>query len=474
MPPIKNITIIGAGALGTSLSSILATQGVKVRLITNDSTILTGATTAAKYFHPTATEYPKQNHFTTGKSVVQGAMAQLALYGPGFLHDRDKKGRFWVSKDSSNSNLPVNVFRENVAAMHEYYAELHNGFVQSSWQNSDIEGVFYDPNCFSSDVNSQDFGVANVVEGVETPSSTLDMAAFYAQQKEVLNQLEIYPDFNSEISEIRKIGRMYEVKLNTGEAISSDAVVLAAGYHNLKLTELIKGPLPLPVGKWFLNGILQVKLPPTDNDDLIRFYNGTNFTLQQEHGCMFACTKIPSKTASGEAFIYYPSEQGSQIMIHDSKNGFPESFDKVIKEGLPVSVETAYINRILDQANKFYPFISEATPIKMVYRAVFSPATKTNSLGLDRRERVFSRNSITEDGLVIASTAPKFTNSGLKAMLDAQYLLHMLNLSSFPTQNNDPFDLNIPLITSTIHFRDVEGNPTDKTAYLQNNGLLSI
>lgn len=472
--PSTNITVIGAGALGTSLSSILASRGVKVRLVTNDPTILTGATTAAKYFHPTATEYPKKGHFATGKSVVEGAITQLGLYGRGFLHNPNKKGRFWVSKDSSKLDLPIKVFQENIRFMSEYYSTLHNEFLESSWQRSDVENIFYDLDDFSRSINSNDFGVKNVVSGVETPSSTLDMAKFYAQQKAILDQLGITPNYNTNTVAIKKSGRGYEVELNTGEKVHSNAVILAAGHHNLKLVELINGASPIPPGKWFLNGILQVKLPPTNNHELIRLYQGTNFTLQQENGCMFACTKPPTETTEGEAFIYYPSELGSQIMTHNNLSGFPKEFDNVIKNGLHEMVEFSCVNRIIDQANKFYPFISEAKPIKMIYRTVFSPATETNSFGLDRRERVFSRWAVTGDGLVIASTAPKFTNSGLKALHDAQYILGKLDLPSLPTKDNDPYNLDIPLITSSLHFRDIEGNPKDKVEYLQNNGLISV
>ena len=237
--------------------------------------------------------------------------------------------------------------------------------------------------------------------------------------------------------------------------------MLSAGHSIPALAGLAGGKSHL--GSYYLNGTTYCELPATSDGEVRSAVSRTNFVLQGDDGCMYACVAPPTDTESGLAAIYYPSFRGSQIAMHRYDPGNPKpaptDWEEAILTGTVPDIEERKAN-ILAQACRFNPFLRNyAVPRTVTIRTVFSPDVAGNPDGKDRRVReMLSPTPIDNSGRLVCMSSPKWTTVELAALTLVQKMLLAIGrtaLSHKASQGFGPLQLDVPSIQKQVHLRGI-------------------
>jgi hypothetical protein len=300
------------------------------------------------------------------------------------------------------------------------------------------------------------------------------MPHYYALLKAALRKLRVPFHLGVETEVIERRGGAYIVHAG-GKSFKAGQILLTSGHQIPRLISRVRGVscAPLAPGTYYLNSITFLKLPATGNREWLAQARRINFTLQQEHGSMFACVVAPTETEDGLAVTYYPSPRGSQLrsvgFVPDDKTPLPTEWDRLIRMGLPD--DHPNVRTTFEQACSLYPFLRDYAEVSAtVCRPVFNAATRDNDGGMDRRVREIttSISSISDDGRITAWTAPKWTNAELTALIAADYVCGLASLSRLPTGSTckfGPTGLDVVKIARRIQFFDVTMDPADAFLY---------
>ena len=130
----------------------------------------------------------------------------------------------------------------------------------------------------------------------------------------------------------------------------------------------------------------------------------------------------------------------------------------------------------MEQAYRLYPFLKGYAQVeKTICRTVFNPATESSEQGNDRRVReIIGGDQVTDDGRIRAYRAPKWTNAELVAMMAVNDTVKALGGQSLPVDDQKGFGpekLDVENITQTLHFKDMQANPTHALNYVHRHHL---
>ena len=247
--------------------------------------------------------------------------------------------------------------------------------------------------------------------------------------KAALRQLGIEPRCNTRIRSIRRIAEGYEVDTDAG-SLRGDHVLVCGSHHIPTLASQVRGARIIRQfpGTYFLNSMTFLRLPKTSNPEILNAANRINFTLMGNHGGMYACIAPPTPSADGTAAIYFPARAGSHIHQRISRPGAltspPKSWDELIERGLKRN--NPHVEATFRQAKKLYGFLNGyARVLHTACRTVFNVDTAASKGGMVRsvREQGLEHHSLTDDGLVTAHTAPKWTNAEFAAVIALSVVL---------------------------------------------------
>lgn len=493
---MKHIAIIGAGGLGATTAALLARiqengmveDGIHITLIDANRYIYGGAIDDANVNHRTGLEYLKPGHHHTGIDCIHGGTTKDLICGDRF--STGLQNRFLVSQATNDlyqneqGRSGWEFFEANARFMRDdIYRPLYNHIAAERGQK-DLPLIV--PDKFAYLLSPEAYaGVSGVVGGYGSAGGTVVMAYDYALKKAVIDgaikQGILTLQLGTPATGISKTSDgKYRVE---GADVVADMVLVTAAHQIPKLAQNLSGAKPHE-GMFHLNGILYVKLPATQNEELREQASRINFVVQGGQGCMFAPVLAPTATADGLAAIYYPSENGSQVARHmfSTADGrrVPSEWDLYITEGLPKNnafgevamTRDERIERILNQAYIFNPLLEGyIEPQELRVRTVFNPITLANPKGTDRRVRQLVEPAVlSDDGMVLGMTSPKWTTLELAAL----GLIDKLQLAPpFPMHETHGFGsqrFDVEKISRKLHLRDVNISRNDALEFATRNG----
>lgn len=496
---MKRIAIIGAGGLGATTAALLVKmqesgmlgEGIHITLIDANPHIYGGAIDDANVNHRTGLEYLKPGHQDTGIDCIHGGTTKDLICGDRF--PTGIQNRFLVSQgtnhlyQSEQGRSGWELFEANARFMRDdIYAPLY-GYIAKERGQKDLPLIAPDKFAYLlfTDTHAD---LSDIVGGYGSTGGTVVMAYDYALKKAVIDGAVkkgiVTLQLNTAATGIHKTADgKYHVE---GADISADMVLVTAAHQMPKLAQNLSGAKPHE-GMFHLNGILYAKLPATLNETLREQASRINFVVQGGQGCMFAPVLAPTATEDGLAATYYPSGRGSQVARHKfsaaEARAVPAEWDLRIKEGLPQNrtfgevamTRDERIERILQQAYFFNPFLKGyIEPQELRVRTVFNPVTLANPDGSDLRVRQMMEPAIlSDDGLVLGMTSPKWTTLELGALGLAGKAIEQLNLANpLPTHETfglGPQNLDVEQISRTLHFRDVPISRADALEFALRN-----
>ena len=485
---MAEVVIIGSGAVGVNAALFLGKLGLDVELIDSAPDILQGAPQASFINHGDGFEYYKLGHRRTGEYCIDGSIVKGLIYPLAALQtsvtSRDNPIRFLLAEKAVNENgLTLRGFNENAEHMCRHFTRQFEAVKAArGLSDDDAEKLFLrHPRYFWRRLRRDEYAdTSNVAGGCAGSSFGINMPHYYALLKAALRQLRVplHLGVGTEAIERRRGG--YVVHAG-GKSFTAGQILLTSSHQIPRLVSKIRGAscAPHAPGTYYLNSITFLKLPATRDAERLAHARRINFTLQQEHGSMYACVVAPTETEDGLAATYYPSPRGSQLRsissAPDDKTPLHAEWDRLIETGLPN--DHPNVSKTFEQACSLYPFLRDYAEVSAtICRSVFNTATLDNNGGLDRRVREIAGpvNNITDDGRVTAWTAPKWTNAELTALMAADYvcgLSSMRRTSAGPACRFGPTGLDVVEIARRVQFFDVKMNPSDAYLYAARQGV---
>lgn len=479
---MAEVVIIGAGAVGVNAALFLGRMGLDVELIDSAPDILLGAPQASFINHGDGFEYYKAGHRRTGELCIDGSLVKGLIYPLSALRTstatRANPIRFFLAEKSvAEGGLTLEGFYENAARMSSHFSRQFEALrAAGGWGEEAAEKLFLrGPSSFWRKLAPHEISDASKVAGGCAGSSFgINMPHYYALLKAALRGLRIPFHPGVEVEVIERRGGGYTVHA-AGESFGARQVLLTSGHHIPRLASKVRGVTCAPPapGTFYLNSITFLRLPATASVERLAAVRRINFTLQQEHGSMYACVVPPTEAEDGLAVTYYPSPGGSQLRSSSSGAGrrtpLPAEWDSLIREGLPD--DHPNVRATFEQACSLYPFLRDYAEVSgTACRPVFNAATRDNDGGLDRRVRVLraSVSRISDDGGITAWTAPKWTNAELVALMAADYVRGQMSLAPLPKGGRvrfGPTGLDIARIAPAVNFFDTAMSPSDALRY---------
>lgn len=483
--------IIGAGAVGVNAALFLSRLGFDVELLDSAPDILRGAPQASFINHGDGFEYFKVGHRRTGELCIDGSLVKALVYPLSALRTAvatpDDPIRFLLAAGAVGENgVTPEGFYENAAHMCSHFTRQFEALrTAGGWDEETAEKLFLRrPDSFWRRLAPPEFDdAAKVAAGCAGSSFGINMPHYYALVLAALRQSRVPFHTGVETEAVEKRGGGYVVHAG-GRSFSTRLVLLTSGHHIPRLASTVRGVCcsPPAPGTFYLNSITFLRLPATADLAKLVAARRINFTLQQQHGSMYACVVPPTETEEGFAVTYYPSPRGSQIrsfgtdsLSYGTHPRVPAEWDSLIREGLPANHPN--VRATFEQACALYPFLRDYAEVAgTICRPVFNAATGDNDGGLDRRVRVLPAvvDRVSEDGRVTAWTAPKWTNAELVALMATDYVRGQMAAGRLPKGGEvriGPTGLDIVRIAPSINFFDVTMDAADALRYAEWQGV---
>jgi glycine/D-amino acid oxidase-like deaminating enzyme len=483
----ERVVVIGAGAVGVNASLFLRSKGFFVELIDSANNILCGAPLTCFINHGDGLEYYKRREKQTGEDCIDGSIVKSLIYPMAALTTNvcsyNNPIRFMLSeKTAQQERAALSGFYRNAEHMRTYFSNRFHTVMRSRGWETETAGRFLlrDPNSFARRLNKNDYSdIDNVAGGYAGSSVGVNMPHYYAALCALLRQMQVRLRLGATVTCIERVAsKRYTVHLS-GDSIDADHVLLTAGHHIPLLVSMAKGfsfRQNLVNGMYFLNSMTLIHLPPLSNGSILSEVKRINFTLQQEHGSMYACVVPPTETEPGIAATYFPSNKGNQLfeVTFSSKRDLaPPPFWDSIET---LDNDHPRVKRVLEQARRFYRTLRvEGVEVcRTICRPVFNTATKASSEGKDRRVRRISRKPIitSQDGLVSAWSSPKWTNAELVGLMATDYVCRKSRTQTPLLRcSRNPAQLDAIRITEKLNFLDVRMHIEDAIEYAKLQGL---
>jgi glycine/D-amino acid oxidase-like deaminating enzyme len=482
------VVVVGAGAVGVNIALFLSRLGFEVVLMDHAASILDGATRACFINHGDGFEYYKPHHHRTGEYCIDGALTKALIHPIGAFAtgvcDAARPIRFLVSNASVESGeLTLRRFFANAEWMRAHFARQFDAIrAARGWSDAETERrLLRNPQSFARPLVPAEYSdIRGVIGGWAGSSFGINMPQYYAFMTAALLESSVVQELGNEPLRIEKTGRHIRVQ-TAGGTISARAVLLVASHHIPLLASRIAGAgvrPPMP-GTYYLNAMTFLRLPPTGDAALSERVSRINFTLQQEHGAMFACIVPPSSDAEGFAAIYQPSSHGSQLRQHVFDAAAPapppEEWNELIRDGLPNDGET--VRSIFQRVCEIYPFLRDYAEIShTICRPVFNVATRDSAQGTDRRVREIAggSTSLVDDGSITAWAAPKWTNAELVALMAADHVSRQITGRPLPAAGSSQFgpaSLDVAEIARVLDFTHVRMRFEDAAWYARTSRI---
>lgn len=492
---MKEILIIGAGAVGTQLACLLSKSGYQTTLIDKAADIIVGgASAAANLGHYDGFEYCHSSHRKTGEMCIDGGLTFPLFYQPHIFENTTANPnnpiKFLVSENSLSERTKNNVlqgfswgdFVNNAQHMQSHYKTRHQQIRSAlSLSHADTNNMLYgDPNIMGSLLDASEYPNVNGIHGGVTGiGAVVSMPMFYATLKDAIRKEEekstLTTQFEQSITAIaRNSDGKYIVTDSMGESKEYDMIFLAAGHENPALVAKTAGAIAQQEGTYYLNLMTYISIKPNTPN------LNTYFTIQQDDGCMLCIHQMPTEEENGFGALYYPSVKGSQFLYSPSTEYTPdiaEQWSEYMQYGIPDEAQSQRTEAILQQAHSIYPFLEDNIIVeKIIPRAVFNAASKDSMGGLDRRVReakLVADGKVTDDGQVVAITSPKWTTSLATAIEAVDYVEQHFNRRTLPRSEEGFTPQNIDIITLShqLNFKDSYPSPYDAFHYVAQVGL---
>jgi glycine/D-amino acid oxidase-like deaminating enzyme len=484
---VSEVVVVGGGAVGVNAALFLARMGFGVELVESAPEILQGSPRASFVNHGDGFEYYKPGHRRTGEHCIDGTFTKGLIYPLEAFRtpvcDQAHPIRFLVAKGSVGHNgLTLEAFAQNAEHMRAHFTrQFETVRAATGWTEEETERRFLrGPASFGRRLEARELtDVPHVAGGYAGSSFGINMPHYHAFLKAALRRTGVPCHLASDVEGIERDGSRYRL-IVAGREIRARHVLLTSGHHVPRLSAGLRGAAVTPpqAGTYFLNSITFLRLPASGDEERLRAARRINFTLQQDHGSMFACVVPPTSTEDGFAATYYPSAGGSQLYSHaydpDRPVPPPPEWDQMIAEGLPP--DHPNVRGTVAQAFRLYPFLRGYAEVqRTVCDSVFNASTPTSNQGGDRRVREIPAGSIvSDDGQVTAWTSPKWTNAELVALMAADHVCAQLRghgLAKDRGTRFGPTALDVAEIARDLHFFDVQMRVEDAIDYARRQGV---
>jgi glycine/D-amino acid oxidase-like deaminating enzyme len=486
--PMTDVAVVGAGPVGTNAAIFLSRLGFEVKLLEAASAILQGGPRASFINHGDGFEYYKSGHRRTGEYCIDGALVKGLLYP---LHlfatsvcSADNPIRFFVSRGSvAAGDLTLEHFLENAESMRRHFARQYDAIrVSRGWTAEEMERRFLrTPTTFARQLDPHEYAdVAGVVGGCAGSSFGINMPQYYAYLMAALARTGVAFRGSDEPVVIERVNGHYRLETEDGGVITARQILLTAGHRNPALIHRIRGieTAPLPSGTYYLNAMTFVRLPATE--DAARRANARriNFTLQQEHGAMFACIVPPTAHQDGIAAIYRPDTRGSQLYTHTVADGDtslpPPEWKRFLTEGL--ENDEPHVHETFRRARELYPVLENAEILHTICRTVFNASTADSNHGRDRRVREIppAVAAVVSDGSITVWTSPKWTNAELVALMACDNVHEHLRGTRLPHDGASrlgPTGLDLAALSRRLELMDLVMSRDDALRYAHEQRL---
>ncbi len=478
-----SVLVIGAGSVGVNSAVILRSLGLKVSIVEANHDILQGAPQVTFINHADGFEYFKPEHTRTGEYCVEGSLAKALLYPlssltTGICYESNPI-RFMVAKGAVDTGpITQKDFMLNAVHLRDHYGGKLRALSDSAGLSAEEASEIFvrAPHSFMRPVEEAEFSdMDGVVAGAYGVGFGINMPHYYALLRAALREKGVACHLGVKVESIRKVAESrYEVHGN-GQIWEADHVLVCSSHHIPELVsnieaEAVRAEFP---GTYYLNCMVFLRLPKTDDSETMRLTRKITFTLMEKHGCMFAPIVPPTPEEDGLAAVYYPHEDGSQLKKHVCLAGEisrpPEEWDNIIRDGLPP--EHKNVQKCLEQACRLHPFLRGYAKIRnAVCRTVFNIGVPGSDCGQDRRVRELSPNfhALTQDGRVSGWTGPKWTNAELTALMAVDYVLQQSGMEPLPKCDKagcGPTKLDVGKISRMFNFRDLKADVEDAKHY---------
>jgi glycine/D-amino acid oxidase-like deaminating enzyme len=481
---LADVVILGAGAVGANLAVFLAAFGFSVDLVESSADILQGASQAAFIHHGDGFEYYKPGHRRTGEYCIDGSLAKGLLYPLAALRTQicspERPLRFLLTAESSaRDGVSLPEFLGNARSMQQHYARRFKALRHAlGWSLERMNSTFLrSPSTFWRPLVEAEYAdVSGVVGGCAGSSFGINMAHYYAFLRNALRARKVGFHPSCETEAIEKLPVGFAVHAG-GRVLRARQVVLAAGHQVPRLVSKIRGVrVTAPAsGRYFLNSMTFLELPPTRDRERLAAARRINFALQQEYGGMFACLAPPSETETGLAVAYAPSSSASQLSAHafEGRDAPPNDWDDIIRCGL--SPEHPNVVGTWNRITRLYPFLKHYAKIRRtICRTVFNVSTADSNGGDDRRVREILANDprVSECGGVSAWAAPKWTNAELVALMAMDDILRRLGATPLPRHREaglGPTAIHVAPIADRLRLTAL--NEADARSYVETEQL---
>lgn len=488
----RKMVVLGAGASGSTLAILLTllakkySLDIEIELIERWRDILYGGgSEVVNIGHETGSEYCDPKHRKTGTQCIEGALASRLFFGTDFgagICTKDNPMLFLVSKETlrkgrEGGRFNTDDFTQNAAYMDKHFTQLAQDIItkRKLVDPKEIEALLgCMPGSFITPLSDKDglsYSASEIAIGHRAKGDAVDISSYHKMIAQALKDLNITVRTNTEVTHIHREDGTYKLECKTGkqdvQILEYDDITIATAHNIPKIYDLIHrvDKNPLPNGTYYLNGMLYVTLPKTDNKELLDRIPGTCFTLQADEGCMLVCRKKPTATTDGLAAIYFPSEKGNQFARYtsfagESSNTIPPEWQDIIEKGLQHVNPAKYkehTDAILAQATKLYPFLDGYVTSEHIqsfpFRTVFNLGTEDSNQGLLRRVREMGvTHPITADNTIRTVHSPKWTNSLLSAFTAAAQIVEQHHKVKLPQTENGfgPMHLDMEQITGKL------------------------
>ena len=452
---MHDIIVLGAGAVGVNAALIASAFGYSVVLVEPAADIFQGAPAVSFVNHGDGFEYYKKHHRRTGYLCIDGAIIKSLLYGADRFHThvdgRSNPVRFLLSRRCS---IKPEDWSDNVERMRDHFRRRARSLARRhGWDEDEIQRrLGRTGDNFRRQLEPKELeAFPETHAGFDGSSFGVNMPYYYSLVTRALERSRVLRRYGSEITAIEKTGSGYLVETNRGP-VRGRCLLLCAGHKNPLLASRFQAgskarETHAPSGMFFLNFITFVRLPRASQEAQLEAARRTSFTLQQEHGAMFASLVPPTPAADGWGVLYFPSESGSQLRKHSCKVNFtppPSEWDDLMRED-GLKLDDQNVLNTQRQAEKIYPFLKGYAQLTRVScRPVFNSAYPGNQGGEDRPVRAVPEKPccLASDGSASVWSAPKWTNCELVALQAADHAARYLGGAPLPRLDpREPADL---------------------------------
>lgn len=463
--PDADVIVIGAGAVGTNTAIFLDRLGFDVILTDTAPRILQGGTRASFLNHGDGLEYFRHDNSVTGKECIDGSLVKGLIYPMDcFKTDVcDAYGvRFLVAK-KSETQVDLDRFHENAVEMQKHFTKQFDRIKKAySFTDDEMQPRFLRrPEDFQRVLQPDDYDdmvPGTVVGGCAGSSFGIRMGAYYAMLRTALDESRVRFIGAAPVEHIEKAGQWYRIRTSRGTFTTRD-IVISAGHRSFSIASMVPdGGLPLFSGSYHLRAMTIVRLPK-ERTDKYEQASRITFTLQGEHGGMYACFRPPTPEKDGLAALYWPSTKGSHVKSHAFESRFPsappEDWDAVMRDdhppddprGVEILKHAATLYRVLEDD---YAQISHT-----IYRTVFSVGRTDDQFGADLNVRFMQHRdwNVTNDERVTLWLSPKWTNAELVALTAARHVYRSLQGRTIPAEKPLYFGPDRIDVPAQLHFQ---------------------